>query len=144
MYTEISWTLFWSTFIMLLRQNTPYSPQGLPKKCIIYVRVLRKHWKSKRQQLYLWACYPCQLHCGTYFGTPNFFKLTLSWIWTAGLEENKPVRSQFLFKCNLSTVNFEHLDWVYVLARFPPRRIQKREINQNNLLFPVTVLPTAT
>ena len=55
MYTEISGTLFWSTFIMFCRQNTLYSPQGLPKKCIIYVRVLRKHWKSKRQHVYLWV-----------------------------------------------------------------------------------------
>ena len=49
-YTAISGTLFWSTFIMLHRQNTLYSAQGLSQKCIIYVRVLRK---SKRQQLYL-------------------------------------------------------------------------------------------
>ena len=51
-YTEISGTLFWSTFIMLHRQNTLYSAQRLSQKCIIYVRVLRK---SKRQQLYLWV-----------------------------------------------------------------------------------------
>ena len=54
-YTEISGTLFWGTFIVLHRQNTLHSAQGLSKKCIIYVRVLRKHWKSKRQQLYLWV-----------------------------------------------------------------------------------------
>ena len=55
LYTEISGTLFWSTFIVLHRQNILYSAQGLSKKCIIYVRVLRKHWKSKRQQLYSWV-----------------------------------------------------------------------------------------
>ena len=54
-YTEISGTLFWGTFIVLHRQNILYSAQGLSKKCIIYVRVLRKHWKSKRQRLYLWV-----------------------------------------------------------------------------------------
>ena len=48
-------TLFWSNFIVLHRQNTLYSAQGLSKKCIIYVRVLRKHWKSKRQHFYLWV-----------------------------------------------------------------------------------------
>ena len=42
-YTEISGTLFWSNFIMLHRQNTLYSAQGLPKECMIYGRVLRKH-----------------------------------------------------------------------------------------------------
>ena len=40
LYTEISGTLFWSNFIMWHRQN---SAQGLPKKCIIYGRVLRNH-----------------------------------------------------------------------------------------------------
>ena len=55
LYTEISGTLFWSTFIILSSQNTLSSAQGLPNECIIYVRVLRKHWKSKRQRLYLWV-----------------------------------------------------------------------------------------
>ena len=55
LYTKISGTLFWSTFIILHRQNTLSSAQGLPNECIIYVRVLRKHWKSKRQQLCLWV-----------------------------------------------------------------------------------------
>ena len=37
------------------------------------------------------------------------------------------------------------MSWLGVCPRKGfPRRIQKREINQNNLLFPVTVLPTAT
>ena len=40
---------------MLRRQNTLYSAQALPKKCMIYVRVHRKHWKSKRQHFYLWV-----------------------------------------------------------------------------------------
>ena len=54
-YTEISGTLFWSNFFMLHRQNTLYNAQGLSKKCMIYVRVHRKHWKSKRQHFYLWV-----------------------------------------------------------------------------------------
>ena len=32
LYTEISGTLFWSTFIMLHRKNTLYSAQGLNLK----------------------------------------------------------------------------------------------------------------
>ena len=38
-YTEISGTLFWSTFIMLHRQNALCSAQGLPKEC-------QKLWQS--------------------------------------------------------------------------------------------------
>ena len=145
---------------MLHRQNKLYSTQGLPKEYMIYVRVLRKHWKSKRQHFYLWVkninvskithC-PCMSLCSMpialwhIFWNPKLFSNLLSWIWTARLEGNRPVRSQFLFKRNLLTVNSARLDWVYVLARVPPEESRfLREITQNNLLFPVTVLPTAT
>ena len=150
-YTEISGTLFWSNFITLHRQNTLYNALGLPKECIIYVRVLRKHFKSKSDEYRcfkdarVWACDPYQLHCGTYFEPQTFFKLPLSWIWTARLEANRPVRSQFLFKRTLLTVDSARLDWVYVLTRVPPEESRFLwETTQNNLLFPVTVLPTAT
>ena len=82
---------------------------------------------SYERSAHVWACAPCQLHCGTYFGTPNFFKLTLSWIWTAGLEENRPVKSQFLFKCSLSTVDSARVDWMYVLARVPTEESRKEK-----------------
>ena len=36
------------------------------------------------------------------------------------LEANRPVRSQFLFKRHLLTVDSARLDWVYVLARVAP------------------------
>ena len=55
------------------------------------------------------------------------------------------IRSQFLFKRNLLTVNSARLDWMYVLARVLTEESSVyRETTQNNLLFPVTVLPTAT
>ena len=72
---------------MLHWQNKLNSAQGLSKKCIIYVRVLRKHFKSKRQQLYLWVmnidvskithctCMSlCSLPIALFFWTPNFFQ----------------------------------------------------------------------
>ena len=159
MYTEISGTLFWSTFIMFCRQNTLYSPQGLPKKCIIYVRVLRKHWKSKRQHLFLWVmnadvpkithC-PCMSLCSMpialwhIFWNPKLFQtytqLSLN-SWIGGKQAGKkpiPVQTQS-FDSRFRT------SWLGVCPRKgSPRRIQKREINQNNFLFPVTVLSTAT
>ena len=53
--------------------------------------------------------------------------------------------SIFLFKRTLLTVDSARLDWVYVLARVPPEESRFWwETTQNNLLFPVTVLPTAT
>ena len=146
---------------MLLRQNTLCSAQGLPKECIIYGRVLRKHWMSKRQLLYLWAmnmdvckithC-PCMSLCFIpialwhIFWNPKLF----SNLHSAEFEllhwrENRPVRSQLLFKSNLSTVDSICLDWVYVLAWVPPEESKVwREISQKNLLFLVTVLPRAT
>ena len=94
------------------------------------------------------ACAPCQLLCGTYFGNPNFFKLTLRWIGTAGFStgwiggkqaSKKPIPNQ--------TQSFDYpfcTSWLGVCPRKgSSRRIQKREINQNIFLFPVTVLPTA-
>ena len=59
--------------------------------------------------------------------------------------EFRPERSQFLFKRNHLTVNSACLDWMYVLARVLTEESSVyRETTQNNLLFPVTVLPTAT
>ena len=138
-----------------------FCAQGLPKECIIYGRVLRKYWISKRQLLYLWAmnmdvckithC-PCMSLCFIpialwhIFWNPKLF----SNLHSAEFEllhwrENRPVRSQLLFKSNLSTVDSICLDWVYVLAWVPPEESKVwREISQKNLLFLVTVLPRAT
>ena len=109
-------------FINILVYTHTHSAQGLPKECIIYVRVLRKHWKSK-----ITHC-PCMILCSIpialwhIFWNPKlFFKLTLSWIWTARLEGNRPVRSQFLFKRNLLTVDSACIDWVFVLPRVPQK-----------------------
>ena len=140
----------------------PLTPHGMTRSCpskvhfcclgTLKMKILKElaqngQWRLNFTQLFVLISNfaPCQLHCGTYFGTPNFFKLTLSWIWTAGLEENRPVKSQFLFKCSVSTVDSARVDWMYVLARVPPEESRfLRETTQNNLLFPVTVLPTAT
>ena len=46
---------------------------------------------------------------------------------TVQLEENRPVRGQFLFKGNLSIVDFACLDWVYVLARVSPEESRKEK-----------------
>ena len=136
-----------------------FCAQGLPKECIIYGRVLRKYWMSKRQLLYLWAmnmdvckithC-PCMSLCSMpialwhIFWNPKLFQtytqLNLN-SWIGGKQAGKkpiPVQTQS-FDSRFRT------SWLDVCpCKGSPRRIQKREINQNNLLFPVTALPTAT
>ena len=72
---------------MLHRQNTLYNALGLPKECIIYVRVLRKHFKSKSDEYRCFKdnplpVYELVLHTNwtvAHILEPQtFFKLTLS------------------------------------------------------------------
>ena len=141
-----------TTLVMPRRQNAMWSEQKIMKynKDSLNNSVFREVWKLISFEYYyfrsqssdknctykwqivmvqrlptahIWACTPSQLHCGTYFGTPNFFKLILSWIWAARLEENRPVRSQFPIKSNLSMVEYARFDWLYGLVRVPLRKI---------------------
>ena len=150
--SSVNWN-FWDTFLeyffMLHGQNTLYSAQGLPK-------VLRNHWK--RQQLFLWVmninvpkithC-PCMSLCSMpialwhIFWNPKLFQtytqLNLN-SWIGGKQAGKkpiPVQTQS-FDSRFRT------SWLGVCpCKGSPRRIQKREIKQNNFLFPVTVVSTA-